>query len=321
MQSRQQNGSAASRRSGVETEPTTTPMASQPASPATPPHKRKKSGGFLALLGCCGSPREAATDGSEENVHKLDRLPNQRPATAKSKAHTPADQQAVNNAKTQLDEKEAVSQTKEELLKDKRLSNSSTQAQAAAGGERQDEEPKQATAPAPSVYVQPPNSGPAPDSQPAQHVSSEKGEDEEGDIKMGEVDGSGQQPEGAEQKEGDLQKPHEASLDEPTEQAVSEIPPPPPGPGPSGNGSTAQAADAAVIAPETPQQKFLLPPVLPEHAGRKCLVLDLDETLVHSSFKVCGPFPPPFSRVAQRINRGTPVTPPSRLHHSGRDRR
>ncbi|KAF8070196.1 protein phosphatase [Lyophyllum atratum] len=31
--------------------------------------------------------------------------------------------------------------------------------------------------------------------------------------------------------------------------------------------------------------KPLLPPILPEHAGRKCLVLDLDETLVHSSFK------------------------------------
>ncbi|KAL0956289.1 hypothetical protein HGRIS_002447 [Hohenbuehelia grisea] len=29
----------------------------------------------------------------------------------------------------------------------------------------------------------------------------------------------------------------------------------------------------------------LLPPIAPEHAGRKCLVLDLDETLVHSSFR------------------------------------
>ncbi|KAH6914161.1 HAD-like domain-containing protein [Coprinopsis sp. MPI-PUGE-AT-0042] len=29
----------------------------------------------------------------------------------------------------------------------------------------------------------------------------------------------------------------------------------------------------------------LLPPISPQHAGRKCLVLDLDETLVHSSFK------------------------------------
>jgi hypothetical protein len=32
--------------------------------------------------------------------------------------------------------------------------------------------------------------------------------------------------------------------------------------------------------------KFLLPPQSPEHAGLKCLVLDLDETLLHSSFKV-----------------------------------
>ncbi|KZP19831.1 NIF-domain-containing protein [Athelia psychrophila] len=31
--------------------------------------------------------------------------------------------------------------------------------------------------------------------------------------------------------------------------------------------------------------KPLLPPIAPHHAGRKCLVLDLDETLVHSSFK------------------------------------
>ncbi|KAI9264998.1 NLI interacting factor [Phascolomyces articulosus] len=30
----------------------------------------------------------------------------------------------------------------------------------------------------------------------------------------------------------------------------------------------------------------LLPPVAKEHLGRKCLVLDLDETLVHSSFKI-----------------------------------
>ncbi|CAE6452124.1 unnamed protein product [Rhizoctonia solani] len=30
----------------------------------------------------------------------------------------------------------------------------------------------------------------------------------------------------------------------------------------------------------------LLPPLAPAHAGRKCLVLDLDETLVHSSFKL-----------------------------------
>ncbi|KAG7446381.1 NLI interacting factor [Guyanagaster necrorhizus] len=29
----------------------------------------------------------------------------------------------------------------------------------------------------------------------------------------------------------------------------------------------------------------LLPPIAPHHVGRKCLILDLDETLVHSSFR------------------------------------
>ena len=33
-------------------------------------------------------------------------------------------------------------------------------------------------------------------------------------------------------------------------------------------------------------QKWLLPPIQPRFTGKKCLVLDLDETLVHSSFKV-----------------------------------
>lgn len=281
MQSRQRNGSASSRRSGAETEPTTTPMASQPVSPATPPHKKKKSGGFLALLGCCGSPRETGTDGSEENVHKLDRLPNQRPA---SKAHTPTEQQPANNTKTQLDEKEAVSQTKEESSKGKRLSDSDSRAQAAAGGERLDDESKQSTAPALAVHVQPPNNGSGPESQAAQHVPVEKVEDEEGDIRMGGVGGSGKQPEAAEQQEDDLKQQHEATTqDVSSDQTTQQVPPPPPGP--SGNAPAAPTPDAAVIAPEAPQ-KSLLPPILPEHVGRKCLVLDLDETLVHSSFKV-----------------------------------
>ena len=34
------------------------------------------------------------------------------------------------------------------------------------------------------------------------------------------------------------------------------------------------------------QQQWLLPPLQPRFKGKKCLVLDLDETLVHSSFKV-----------------------------------
>ncbi|KAJ9654337.1 hypothetical protein H2201_009016 [Coniosporium apollinis] len=45
-----------------------------------------------------------------------------------------------------------------------------------------------------------------------------------------------------------------------------------------------QDTSVAVTPPET--QKWLLPPIRPEFKGKKCLVLDLDETLVHSSFKI-----------------------------------
>ncbi|KAI9868201.1 MAG: hypothetical protein M1813_006946 [Trichoglossum hirsutum] len=45
--------------------------------------------------------------------------------------------------------------------------------------------------------------------------------------------------------------------------------------------------DGSLIAsPEIEKQQYLLPPIDPHFKGKKCLVLDLDETLVHSSFKV-----------------------------------
>ena len=44
-------------------------------------------------------------------------------------------------------------------------------------------------------------------------------------------------------------------------------------------------AEAPAAADGGAAQQWLLPPLLPEDEGKKCLVLDLDETLVHSSFK------------------------------------
>ncbi|KAJ3050978.1 hypothetical protein HK097_008055 [Rhizophlyctis rosea] len=41
----------------------------------------------------------------------------------------------------------------------------------------------------------------------------------------------------------------------------------------------------AAKKPAEPEKKWLLKPLAQEDTGRKCLVLDLDETLVHSSFK------------------------------------
>lgn len=48
-----------------------------------------------------------------------------------------------------------------------------------------------------------------------------------------------------------------------------------------------QAADVPPVPEPVPEkQQWLLPPAQPPLKGRKCLILDLDETLVHSSFKI-----------------------------------
>lgn len=77
-------------------------------------------------------------------------------------------------------------------------------------------------------------------------------------------------------------------VDEPVQPAELQpqvpLPPPPPL-----SQRQEQVGTGAVAAPlEAPAQKqtWLLPPIQPEFKGRKCLVLDLDETLVHSSFKI-----------------------------------
>lgn len=67
-----------------------------------------------------------------------------------------------------------------------------------------------------------------------------------------------------------------------TEQPKVDLPPPPP---------LEQRQDAiqkqtSDISEVSEPQKYLLGPIEPRFKGKKCLVLDLDETLVHSSFKV-----------------------------------
>jgi TFIIF-interacting CTD phosphatase-like protein len=56
-----------------------------------------------------------------------------------------------------------------------------------------------------------------------------------------------------------------------------------------GNGGCAgnSLADGPACEKATPYKgKFLLPDLKEEDASKKCIVIDLDETLVHSSFKV-----------------------------------
>lgn len=72
---------------------------------------------------------------------------------------------------------------------------------------------------------------------------------------------------------------------QPAEQGVQPLPLPPAPP------LSQRQAEVQRDAPPIPEggldkQTWLLPPVQSNLKGRKCLVLDLDETLVHSSFKI-----------------------------------
>jgi RNA polymerase II subunit A small phosphatase-like protein len=66
----------------------------------------------------------------------------------------------------------------------------------------------------------------------------------------------------------------------------------------SNNGSENKETEDSVSS--TDYDTSLLPPLKPEHIGKKCLVLDLDETLVHSSFK---PIPKPDFIIPVEIDR------------------
>ncbi|RMZ68013.1 plasma membrane phosphatase required for sodium stress response [Pyrenophora seminiperda CCB06] len=77
------------------------------------------------------------------------------------------------------------------------------------------------------------------------------------------------------------QEGEEATEEAESDHAKVDLPPPPP----LAERQVAVQHQTAEVAEAEPQ-KYLLGPIAPRFQGKKCLVLDLDETLVHSSFKI-----------------------------------
>ncbi|EGZ77253.1 NIF-domain-containing protein [Neurospora tetrasperma FGSC 2509] len=257
-----------SRNSRSRTRATAAMSNSNPVAP------KKKKGGFLAIFGCCGVPDDANGLDTPVPSHKLDRIP-PRPATASRRTATPSEQPSA--SKTQLSEKEPVQQsqpTQEQSKNGKRVSGTSTQDQSTVG--ERDGESKQTT------IVGPGSSSPLASVEPPQQTNKEvevveevvNEKDEEGDVQM---------PDAAEESQ---QASYAA--DATTEESYTNLPPPPPGPVPAATTTPTSGAliESPPVYPPDQPQKFLLPPQAPEFKGKKCLVLDLDETLVHSSFKI-----------------------------------
>jgi carboxy-terminal domain RNA polymerase II polypeptide A small phosphatase len=287
---RRRNGSATSSKMSITQQgPSMGPTGStNPATAGTKPSQKPQKKGFLSFL-CCGVPDgENATDPIDVAVpaNKISKVPSGRPTTASrpeqgsmSNANAPAPPQS---------EKEALRQAEPEKIDAPSLDSSRALQSGAVvngdanrlSGDARDQPlpalPKEAETAAPqagqsnpSVIVQAPARAPSTRASSSVQVPSQEAKDGEGDVKM------------VDSEPVPTEKVETAPVPRQAETARPALPPPPstPPPGPS--------EDIASPEPAEQGQKWLLPPIAPRFQGKKCLVLDLDETLVHSSFKVC----------------------------------
>ena len=276
---RRRNGSATSSKmsitpGGTSTDPARNAKSANSYAPAANHSPKRK--GFLSLL-CCGTPDSANTlNDPDLPAKKVSKTGAGQPTTASR-----PESNVKQNSAPAATEKDALKQAEPQLEDRKELRSTSpgltgeiSQSQSAARDQPLPDLPKEAessAAPAsranPSVNVQGPI-GVEPKRLPSTQNSPLDQKDGEGDVQM-----EDSEPLPTVEKEGGtIPMPRK---DETAAKTV--LPPPPPGPAPS--------EEAA--APEAEQkQQWLLPPIAPRFKGKKCLVLDLDETLVHSSFKV-----------------------------------
>ncbi|KAF4629503.1 hypothetical protein G7Y89_g8641 [Cudoniella acicularis] len=281
---RRRNGSTGSSKMSTTLGPTSGLTANNAStSNANAPRQPKKKKSFLSFLSCCGVPDDANAVDANIPANKITKVPSGRPTTASAPEHATINQR--NSALTeQQNEKEGLQ--KEEPnnqegggLEPKRNSQPGVNLPPAVNGDlnRQGdardqplpELPKEAessnateSVPTnPAIAVQSPAKPESTDPLISADSSQDQ-KDGEGDIQMNESE-----PLPTEEKETPVPVPRKDETAKPL------LPPPPPVPQPG------PSEEAAPDATEQKQQ-WLLPPIAPRFQGKKCLVLDLDETLI-----------------------------------------
>lgn len=292
---RRRNGSAASSKMSITPpEPTTGPTANTNSTIMTDGIKQQpKKKGFLSFL-CCGAPDSPTSlEPGELSVqaNKITKVPSGRPTTASRPDPAVVNQQNITPKQPET-EKEALlqeTQPKPEPIEERKeavipepanpepvkpISAPNGELSHPVGDARDQPLPdlpkEEVDAPGPSnpaVVIRTPSKRESLATEEAPQIPKE----EEGDVKM---EDSETVPEEAEEAPV-------ARREETVNKQV--LPPPPPVPQQPPNSN-----EGATAPPEPAEQKqqWLLPPITPRFQGKKCLVLDLDETLVHSSFKI-----------------------------------
>lgn len=314
--SRSRNNSRSSRKSARAAraaDPSKEPIPSLPQNEASRPEKKTRSG-FLAFLNCC-SPQEdfdaSKSDDPDVAAKKIkiqptaQRAPRPQEHTEVTENEKPLEEKAATEAKSskgaaaseengELSEKKPLEDVRPKISREEvahervapvssgTMSNSilrdaGTSEHGLASSSQQDQLktttlvlPDQITAPNVNVI--------SPTPVEPEHPTNFQRQDGNG------------------KRSSDIEMPdatagsaiEEESLDEPPQPAEQlphvPLPPPPPLAKRQEHVGTKEVPPMPEASPE--KTSWLLPPVQPHLQGRKCLVLDLDETLVHSSFKI-----------------------------------
>ncbi|CEJ54081.1 Putative Phosphatase PSR1 [Penicillium brasilianum] len=262
--SRRTQQEAANVEKGQETTTPTTPEMNGPAKP-----HEKKGSKFFAFLSCCSSPDVDGDDSTvpPKKTSKQPPVSNRLPTPDKAEAHTGDSSTAESRDPAYFGDEKVVAvtadhQQPQEEERNAQVSPDTRGEGASTAASQPDVLPVDSKEHEPKAAVA---NGVIPESK-TDVVKADEQIPATDAVTTNET--TPKKPAAA---EGETQS-HEEEL----VQAPVVLPPPPPPPAPEVITATEGAE----------QQQWLLPPALPHLSNRKCLVLDLDETLVHSSFKV-----------------------------------
>ena len=268
--------------------------------------KTRKAGGLLACLPCF-APRDASPAGEEPAPEAAKQAP--KPKPGRTSQPTPLKKQEIAESSTAdskepIDEKAAsesygADQTEKPAHSDgatdppshenppRIVTRSSSQKQSSEQPlPPLPNQPGSLQTGHPQINIQTPTPGTTPitsrPSEDQQQIIDDRTEEQkqtDTDIVMHEPGSAIASTEV--RHEGDA--PAEEAKPDEQQPKITALPPPPPL-----EQRQQGVRDQASVNSETESvnQKWLLGPIQPEFKGKKCLVLDLDETLVHSSFKV-----------------------------------
>ncbi|KNG46213.1 phosphoprotein phosphatase [Stemphylium lycopersici] len=304
MAKRRAGSTASSKRSHPRAAPSekTEQPPPVPAAPNRPASTRSKTrkGGLLSCLPCFAPKESRTTDDSSppENVKQAQKVPAGRTSQStpvKKQEPAAAAESSKTDSKEPLDEKTGAESLGSGLAE--KASHGDGTAEPPSVEERPQVVTRSASQRQQAETVPPPQpdtlqtghpeinvTNPTPIATPVlprpsaeqQRIIEDQTEEQkhiDNDIEMKDVPLS--------TNDVHLEGEHVAEEADPEHPKV-DLPPPPP----LAERQAAVQAPATEVAETTEQQKYLLGPIAPRFQGKKCLVLDLDETLVHSSFKI-----------------------------------